>query len=90
MRKAIEVSKGKDVVGISVSGHSHVRLIDSTGAEAFRFNSPGEHITAVVQPGSYIVETDGKLGKVDLSVAERLRGPTEFDAMKPPAGGGPG
>jgi hypothetical protein len=87
MKKAIEVPKGKDTVGISVSGHSHVRLLDSNGAETFRFQSPGEHITAVVLPGSYTVETDGKLGKIDLTSAERLKGAGKFDAMNPPAGG---
>jgi hypothetical protein len=86
MKKVIEVPRGKDTVGISVSGHSHVRLLDSNGAETFRFQSPGEHITAVVRAGSYTVETDGKLGKIDLTSTERLKG-AEFDAMKPPAGG---
>jgi hypothetical protein len=85
MKKVIEVPKGKDLIGISVTGHSHVRLLDSSGAETFRFQSPGEHITAVVRPGSYAIETDGKLGKIDLTSAERLKGTRQFDAMKPPA-----
>jgi hypothetical protein len=86
MRKVIEVPSGKDLIGISVSGHSHVILLDSNGAETFRFQSPGEHITAVVRPGSYTIETDGRLGKIDLTSAERLKGARKFDAMKPPAG----
>lgn len=85
MQKLIEVPKGKDVVGVSVSGHTYVRLLDSSGNETFRFNSPGEHITAVVGPGTYTVETDGNLEKIDLASAERLRGTAQFDAMKPPA-----
>ena len=86
MKKTIEVPKGKDLVGISVSGHSHVSLRDSAGSETFRFESPGEHITAVVPPGSYTVETDGKLGKVEVMVVEQHRRGGEFDATKPPPG----
>jgi hypothetical protein len=85
MQKRIEVPEGKDVVGLSVSSHSYVRLLDSNGNETFRFDSPGEHITAVVRPGTYTIETDGKLGKIDFAAADRLRDRTEFDAMKPPA-----
>jgi hypothetical protein len=66
MKKLIEVPEGKNVVGLSVSGHSYVRLLDSNGNETFRFDSPGEHITAVVRPGTYTIETDGKLGKIDV------------------------
>jgi len=84
MKKRIEVPEGKDVVGLSVSGHSYIRLLDSNGNETFRFDSPGEHITAVVRPGTYTIETDGKLGKIDLAAAERLRSPAVFDALKPP------
>lgn len=85
MKKLIKVPKGKDVVGLSVSSHSYVRLLDSNGNETFRFESPGTHITAVVRPGTYTVETDGKLGKIDFASADRLRDTSEFDALKPPA-----
>jgi len=84
MKRVIEVPNGKNLVAVSVSGHSYVRLLDSNGTETFRFQSPGEHITAVVRPGSYTIETDGKLGKIDLGSAERLQGKREFDALKPP------
>jgi hypothetical protein len=85
MKRVIEVPKGKNMLGIWVSGHSYVRLLDSSGTETFRFQSPGEHITAVVRPGSsYTIETDGKLGKIDLGSAERLQGRGELDALRPP------
>jgi len=84
MKKHIKIPKGKDVVGLSVNGHSYVRLIDSSGNETFRFESPGKHITAVVCPGNYTVETDGKLGRIDLASMGRLRDTAEFNAMKPP------
>jgi hypothetical protein len=84
MKKAIEVPKEKNVIGISVSGHFYVKLLDANGTETFRFQSSGEHITAVVPPGSYTIETDGKLGKIDLGSAERLQDKREFDALKPP------
>jgi len=85
MRKQLEVPKGKDVVGVSVTGHTYLRLIDSESKEAFRFDSSGEHVTAVVEPGRYTIETDGKLGKVELASLEpRLRARRKADATKPP------
>jgi hypothetical protein len=71
-------------VGVSVTGHTYVRLVDSSGEETFRFDSPGEYVTAAVQPGTYTVDTDGKLGKVELaSLDPRLRS-ERADATKPP------
>ena len=37
MRRHLEVPEGKNLVAISVKGHSHVRLLDANGAETFRF-----------------------------------------------------
>ena len=87
MNKKITVPKGKDVVSISASGHKYVRLLDEEGNEVFRSNSPGELVTAVVEPGSYIVDTDGKLGKVDLDSADPRHRGRPADAGKPPRDG---
>jgi hypothetical protein len=84
MKKPLEIPKGKDVVSLLVSGHSYVRLLDSNGHEIYRFQSPGEHANAVVGPGSYTIETDGKLGTIDLSSSDRRQSRVEFDALKPP------
>jgi hypothetical protein len=86
MTKQISVPKGTDVVGVAVKGHTYLRLIDSDGKETFRFDSPGEHVTASVQPGSYTVETDGKIGKVDFSSLDHpgLRTARAADATQPP------
>jgi len=86
MKKQLDVPKGNDIVGVSVTGHTYVRLVNSNGEETFRFDSPGEHVTAAVQPGTYTIDTDGKLGKVELtSLDPSLRsGRGGFDATKPP------
>jgi hypothetical protein len=85
MKKQLNVPKGNDVVGLNVTGHTYVRLVNSRGEETFRFDSPGEHVTATVQPGDYTIETDGKIGKVELAALEpRLRGRGGADSMKPP------
>jgi hypothetical protein len=85
MKQQLDVPKGSDVIGLSVTGHTYVRLLDAKGEETFRFESPGEHVTAVVQPGNYTVDTDGKLGKVEFSsLAPHLRSRREADATKPP------
>jgi hypothetical protein len=85
MQKPIDVPKGSDVVGVSVTGHTFVRLLDARGDETFRSESPAEQVTAVVKPGTYTVDTDGKLGKIETAALEpRLRGPIPADATKPP------
>lgn len=90
MKKQLNVPKGNDVVGMWATGHTYVRLLDSKGEETFRFDSPGEHVTAVVQPGAYTIDTDGKLGKVELtSLDPRLRSGRAADATKPPMPKGP-
>jgi hypothetical protein len=85
MKKQLSVPKGSDVVGLSVTGHTYLRLLDAKGGETFRFDSPGEHVTAVVQPGAYTIDTDGKLGNVELSALDpRSRSGGQVDATKPP------
>ena len=44
MKKQLNVPKGNDVVGLNVTGHTYVRLVNSRGEETFRFDSPGEHV----------------------------------------------
>src|SRR3954453_3695883 len=65
MSKQITVPKGKDYVSIAASGHKYIRILDAEGNEIFRSNSPAESVTAVLDPGSYTVESDGRIGKVD-------------------------
>ena len=85
MNKEITVPKGKDFVSISASGHKYITLIDAKGNEVFRSNSPAESVTAAVEPGSYTVDTDGKIGKIDYgTLDERYRKGRPIDAGKPP------
>jgi len=85
MNRKLTIPRDKDVVRMTVTGHSYVRLLDENGQEIFRFQSPGRHVTAVVRPGRYTVETDGKLGRLELAALEpRLRAARQFDLRKPP------
>jgi hypothetical protein len=85
MKKQLDVPKGSDIVGVSVTGHTYVRLLDAKGEETFRFDSPGEHVTAAVGPGVYTIDTDGKLGKIELSSFDsKSRSRGQADATKPP------
>ena len=85
MKKQLNVTKGYDVVGIWLTGHTYVRLLDSKGNETFRFDSPGEHVTAAVESGEFTIETDGKVGKVETAALDqRHRIGRAADAMKPP------
>ena len=87
MNKQLEVPKGKDIISVSLSGHTFVRLLNAKGDEIFRSASPAQDVTAVVQPGAYTIDTDGKLGKIELTSLESLdpafrRRPA--DGTKPP------
>lgn len=88
MNKQIEVPKGKDIISVSLSGHTFARLLNAKGDEVFRSASPAQDVTAVVQPGAYTVDTDGKLGKIELSSLESFdpafRSRPAADATKPP------
>jgi hypothetical protein len=85
MNKSLKVSRGKDLLTVSLSGHSYVRLLDEDGAEAFRADSPTRHVNARVKPGRYVIETDGKIQKAALTAVEaRHRDTRETDASKPP------
>lgn len=88
MNKQLKVPKGKDIITASLSGHTFVRLLNAKGDEIFRSASPAQDVTAVVQPGAYTINTDGKLGKVGLSSLQSLdpafRRRPAADATKPP------
>lgn len=88
MNKQLDVPKGKDIISMSLSGHTFVRLLNAKGDEIFRSASPAQDVTAVVQPGAYTIDTDGKLGKVELSSLESLDPALPkrqaADASKPP------
>lgn len=90
MNKEFTVPKGKDFAIISASSHKYVRVLDAEGNEIFRSNSLGEVVTAIVDPGRYNVDTDGKIDKVDYgSLDERYRKGRPVDAGKPPDAGAP-
>ena len=86
MSKQITIPKGKDYVSIAASGHKYVRILDAGGNEVFRSNPPAESVTAVLGPGDYTVDSDGKIGRVDYGNLEaHLRPVRPLDATKPPA-----
>jgi len=85
MSQSVEVPKGKDTLNLWITDHTYVRLVNSEGDETFRSDSPGKHVTAIVQPGRFTIETDGKMEKVEpASLPSNLRSGGEFDATKPP------
>jgi hypothetical protein len=88
MKKQVEVPKGKDTIAMSVSGHTYVRLLDPRGEEIYRSASATTDVTAVVGPGAYTIETDGKIGKSEAGSLQSLdptfRSRVAADATKPP------
>jgi len=85
MNKQLKVSRGKDLLSIQLAGHSYVRITDEAGNETFRSDSNTRHVNAIVPPGRYVVETDGKLNKVTHASREQQhREPRPLDATNPP------
>jgi hypothetical protein len=86
-KKELTVPKGKDVVSLAVSGHKYVRIIDAAGNEAFRSDAPGEAVSAILPPGNYTIDTDGKIGKADVGALDSKRGEAaSYDGTKAPKG----
>lgn len=86
MKRTISVARGKDLVDVRVTNHSRVVLYDASGDEWFRSQSKGKHITAMVIPGRYTIETDGKFVKIaQLRLEPELRTPKVEDMRKVPS-----
>lgn len=83
-KKTVKVPKGKDLLLIWVTSHTYVVRCDKAGHERFRFQSKGKHITIVVEPGEYTLETDGEFKKISLEKIEpNLEVPKTEDLLKP-------
>lgn len=85
MKRQLKVARGKDLLTVMVSGHSYLSVVDEAGSETFRSDSGTRHVNVAVSPGRYVVETDGKLQKLQLTALEpRHRQPRQLDAAKAP------
>lgn len=86
MKRTISVAKGKDLVDVRVTNHSYVVLYDASGDEWFRSQSKGKHVTVIVIPGRYTIETDGKFVKIaQIRLESELRTPRAEDLRKVPS-----
>jgi len=74
MNRKLTIPRGKDVVRMTVTGHSYVRLLDENGQEIFRFQSPGRHVTAVVRPGRYRWRLTASLGGSNSPLSNHASG----------------
>ena len=84
--RSLTVPRGKDMLVVRVNRHTHVVLRDAAGTVRSRWDSEGKHVTFPVEPGRYTVETDGRLGALELrrlDPAVGRRGPLRADRPPP-------
>ncbi len=83
--RALRVPRGKDLLIVWARNHTRVVLKDVSGNIRSRWESTGKHINFALEPGRYILETDGRVTKVLLERLEaRLRAPKPQDGHRPP------
>jgi hypothetical protein len=84
--RALTVPKGRDVLRVAVASHTHVLLKDDAGDVYARSDSETRHVSFVVHPGRYTLETDGKIRKAHLARLESRHAPRALRADRPPKG----
>jgi len=82
--RALTVPKGKDVLMVWVSNHTHVLLRDGEGALRARSDSDGKHVSFTVAPGRYTLETDGRVRKIGFVRMMTSRPPARYHLERPP------
>ena len=64
VKKDFTVGKRSNSAVIEVSRHTHVHVYDMDGRLVFSDLSRTDHITPLLQPGKYVVETDGRVKSI--------------------------
>ena len=82
--RALTVPKGKEVLTVWASGHTHLLLRDAEGEVRSRSDSDGKHVSFTVTPGRYTLESDGRLRKVTLGRLSTQRAAARHRRDRPP------
>jgi hypothetical protein len=69
MKKGFSVKQGDNCVTIKISGQTYAKIYDKKGMPVLLDSSQTDMITAIIEPGDYTIETDGKVASVTSSVA---------------------
>ncbi len=67
MIKKFKVSKRYDSAAIQVSHQTYVTVCDAKGTVVFSDKSNTGEVNPLLVPGEYVVETDGRVGSIELS-----------------------
>ncbi len=58
------VKKGNNGAVIKLSGQTYVTVYDKNGMLLLSDKSRTDEVTAILEPGSYVAESDGKIGSI--------------------------
>ena len=70
-QKKFNVKKGDNSAILKVSGQTYVRIYDEKGMLVLYDKSETTEISAILDPGEYVVETNGKLRSVISTIGEK-------------------
>jgi hypothetical protein len=70
MKKQFSVKQGNNCATIKISGQTYAKIYDKKGTLVLSDSSQTENITALIEPGDYIIESDGKVVSVVSSKAQ--------------------
>ncbi len=68
MKKEFSVKQGDNCATIKISGQTYAKIYDKKGMLVLSDSSQTDNITALIEPGEYTIETDGKVVSVVSSV----------------------
>lgn len=61
MKKTLSVKQGDNCATIKISGQTYAKIYDKKGMLVLLDSSQTENITALIEPGEYTIESDGKV-----------------------------
>jgi hypothetical protein len=68
MKKQFSVKQGDNCATIKISGQTYAKIYDKKGMLVISDSSQTDNITALIEPGDYIIESDGKVVSIVSSV----------------------
>jgi hypothetical protein len=71
IQKKFNVKKGDNCAILKISGQTYVRIYDEKGMLVLYDKSETTEISSILDPGEYVVETNGRLRSVISTFGEK-------------------
>jgi hypothetical protein len=70
MKKEFSIKQGDNCATIKISGQTYAKIYDKKGMLVLSDSSQTDNISALIEPGDYTIESDGKVASVVSSVVQ--------------------